>query len=517
MQSQYKYESEPIEEKSREEGYISELENQPVYLMSATWIDRLVHAPFIWLGENPFVLIALTLAIILSLFLPIPFYILAVGLSLLGWITQKVLPFESAIPPYLLSYNHAAKYGHEELWELSENGLDEARDSLQAELDKRDRDIEEYQTQQNQSPSQSYVTEESNSSNGIGNVVDMVSNIGDTVGSISDRFDALGAVMEGDIGAISDLFAKGEKEEGSAAGYQQAQGYESLDSSTVTPPVSVPLSKEERQQLWYESISKLDSMIGLEEVKMKVLSLRDKIKAMREYGKEGIERKKPTMHMIFAGPPGTGKTEVARLIGKLLQASGYLTSGHFIEVQRADLVGEYQGQTATKVKQKFEEAKGGVMFLDEAYSLKNGENDSFGQEAIDTFIKCMEDYRENTIVILAGYDADIKKLLLSNEGFKSRINDTFRFVDYTPEQLTKLAILYLKNQKFKADHVETDIEKAIRTKVRNGAVNGNGRWVRNFIDKVLTHQDTMVANNMLADKLKIHPSTIEKAIKEMRD
>ncbi|MEC1157775.1 MULTISPECIES: AAA family ATPase [Cytobacillus] len=515
MQSQNKYESEPFEEKSREEGYISELENQPVYLMSATWIDRLVHVPFIWLGENPFVLIALTLSIILSLFLPIPFYILVVGLSLLGWIAQKVLPFESAIPPYLLSYNHAAKYGHEELWELSENGLDEARDSLQAELDKRDRDIEEYQTKQNQSPSQSYVTEELNSSNGIGNVVDMVSNIGDTVGSISDRFDALGAVMEGDIGAISDLFAKGEKEEESAAGYQQAQGYEnSAEPSTFRP---APLTREERQSIYTESMKELHSMIGLEEVKQEVKNIILEIKANRKLEREGISPDKNTMHMIFSGPPGTGKTETARLIAKILQATGYLETGQLIEAQRGDLVAEYQGQTAKKVMDKFEEAKGGVLFIDEAYALKNGENDQFGQEAIDTIIKCMEDYRKEMVVILAGYDAEMNKLMKANPGFTSRIAYKFRFVDYTPEQLSKLAMLYIGKRGYEGSHLQSLIEKAISSKVKNGAIDGNGRWVRNFVDKVEKHHKIMIANNQIADVRKIHSTTIELAIKEMRD
>lgn len=508
MQSQYKYDTEPIAEERMDEEII---ENPPAYLLSATRIDRLVHTPFIWLGENPFILIALVLAIILSLFLPIPFYILGIGLGLLGWVAQKVLPFESAIPPYLLSYNHAAKYGHEELWDMSEQGLDEAGEYLQAEIDKRERDIEDYEARKN------HQSQQEEFSNGIGNVIDKVSNIGDTIGSMNDRIDAFGSLMEGDFGAISDLFASGEKEEGNAADYQQAQGYENLDDATVIYPAPVSLSKEERQQLWYESIIKLKNMIGLEEVKMKVLSLREKIKAIREYEKEGIKRERATMHMIFSGPPGTGKTEVARLLSKLLQASGYLSSGHFIEVQRADLIGEYQGHTAKKVKDIFEKAKGGTLFIDEAYSLKNGEGDGYGKEAIDTIIKYMEDYRTEMVVILAGYDVEMKQLMKTNPGFKSRINDTFRFVDYTPEQLTDLAFLYLTNQDFKVEHVELEIQKAIRTKVRNGVVDGNGRWVRNFVDKILTHQDSMVANNMLADKLKIHPSTIEKAIREMRD
>lgn len=517
MQSQYKFNSEYLEDERLVDDD-TVLETQPVYLISATWIDRIVHKPFLWLGENPFVLIALSLAIILSLFLPIPFYILGVGLSLLGWIAQKVLPFQSVMPPYLLSYSQAAKYGHEELWDLSEQGLDEARGSLQAELDKRDRDIEEYQARQNQSPSHAQahaVYEQSNNpSNGIGNVVDMVSNIGDTVGSITERFDAFNAVMEGDFGAISDLFARGEREEGNGH-YQQEHGYE--DSSEISAIRLVPLTREERQALYTESMKELHSMIGLEEVKQEVKNIILEIKANRKLEREGISPEKNTMHMIFSGPPGTGKTETARLLSKILQATGYLETGQLVEAQRGDLVAEYQGQTAKKVIEKFNEAKGGVLFIDEAYSLKNGDNDQFGQEAIDTIIKCMEDHRKEMVVILAGYDAEMNKLMKANTGFKSRIAYKFRFVDYTPEQLTHLALLYINKRGYEGVHLQPLIEKAISSKVKNGAVDGNGRWVRNFIDKVEKHHKIMIANNQIADVRKIHSSTIEQAIREMRD
>ena len=155
------------------------------------------------------------------------------------------------------------------------------------------------------------------------------------------------------------------------------------------------------------------------------------------------------MHMAFLGNPGTAKTTVARIVGNMYRSLGILSKGHFIEASRTDLIAEYQGQTASKVKRLIQKAKGGVLFIDEAYSItENDKSDSYGRECLTELTKALEDYRDDLVVIVAGYDELMKKFFESNPGLKSRFNYFITFEDYTVEQMLDIFLSYCKNEEY---------------------------------------------------------------------
>lgn len=236
-----------------------------------------------------------------------------------------------------------------------------------------------------------------------------------------------------------------------------------------------------------KAIAELHSLIGLDALKEEVEQVLIQAKMSKRRQERGIETKKPRHHMIFSGPAGTGKTTVAKIIGTFFKGSGILSSGHFKKVSRADLVGEYQGHTATKVKRVINEAKGGVLFIDEAYLLVNSPNDSFGLEAVGTLIDMMEDFKDDLVVILAGYEADIKRLLAYNEGFSSRIGHRFYFPDYSTEAIIQMTLLQLKKDQFLFDEtVKTTVAEEIQkiALTNGGKFNGNGRWAEEFSNDI---------------------------------
>ena len=205
------------------------------------------------------------------------------------------------------------------------------------------------------------------------------------------------------------------------------------------PDFAVTVEEEKRQaadpRAAEEVKSELNEIIGLSEVKDYVLSLEQNYIIQRLREARGMKADVPTMHMIFTGNPGTGKTTIARLVSRYLKAMGVLSGGQLIEVTRADLVGKYVGHTAPLTQQVIRSALGGVLFIDEAYSLYRGADDSFGLEAIDTIVKGMEDHREDLIVILAGYTKEMEEFLTANSGLRSRFPNIIEFPDYTAEEL----------------------------------------------------------------------------------
>jgi len=255
----------------------------------------------------------------------------------------------------------------------------------------------------------------------------------------------------------------------------------------------------------------LDSLIGLHEVKHQVRSMFNVVKIREECKNRGIVRQPMSYHMAFLGNPGTGKTTVARLIAESYHDMGLLSKGQLVEVSRADLVAGYVGQTALKVKEVIEEAKGGVLFIDEAYALA-GEGNDFGSEAVATLIKGMEDNRDDMVVIVAGYLDLMQTFLDSNPGLKSRFSKTIYFPDYSGDELTKIFQRFCKQNSIKAnskvvDAVRSHFTKEVSHKKRN---NGNARAVRNYFEETLVNQanrlmqkdnltDNMICNITLED------------------
>lgn len=253
--------------------------------------------------------------------------------------------------------------------------------------------------------------------------------------------------------------------------------------------------KEDRRTL-DELILELNSLVGLKKVKEKVndLIVYQKVQAMRK--KANLYYAASTLHMAFIGNPGTGKTTVARIVGRIYKQIGLLSKGHFIEVSRTDLIAGYQGQTALKVKNVIERAKGGVLFIDEAYSITENENsDSYGRECLTELTKALEDYREDLFVIVAGYKEPMKTFFEANPGLKSRFNTFIYFEDYTDEELDKILELMCKKNDYELnDKVKRKLKKYFLNKIENKEENfSNGRLARNIYDDlVMNHAKRVI-------------------------
>lgn len=235
----------------------------------------------------------------------------------------------------------------------------------------------------------------------------------------------------------------------------------------------------------------LDSFVGLSNVKKIIndLIIFQKVQKIRE--DNGLPKSKKTMHMAFIGNPGTGKTSVARIVGRMYKQIGVLSKGHFIEVSRTDLIAGYQGQTALKVKKVIQEAKGGVLFIDEAYSLtENSNSDSYGRECLTELTKALEDYRDDLVVIVAGYKEPMKQFFESNPGLKSRFNVFLDFDDYTAEELVQIfEKICIDEQYIVTPALREKLNIVFRKELSNNSENfSNGRCARNYFDNIIMNQ-----------------------------
>lgn len=244
-------------------------------------------------------------------------------------------------------------------------------------------------------------------------------------------------------------------------------------------------------------LDELNALVGLEKVKSKVqdLIVYQKVQKMRR--EQNLHSAKNTLHLAFTGNPGTGKTTVARIVGRIYKQIGLLSKGHFVEVSRTDLIAGYQGQTALKVKKVIEQAKGGVLFIDEAYSItENDHTDSYGRECLTELTKALEDYREDLVVIVAGYTEPMNQFFESNPGLKSRFNTFIEFDDYSANELDEILVSMCKNN----DYILTDeVKKKIhfyfeqQTSSKDKSFS-NGRLVRNLFDDLVMNHARRVIN-----------------------
>ena len=285
------------------------------------------------------------------------------------------------------------------------------------------------------------------------------------------------ARLEGDIDKGTELVLT---EEGGKVSAKR--GEERIDLSRYLP---------ERYRGEIEEIRKeLDGIIGLTEVKKYILSLEEYYGVQKRREEQGLKTGEVNKHMIFTGNPGTGKTTIARIVSKYLKAIGVLTGGQLVEVSRADLVGRYVGHTAPLTNQVIQSAIGGVLFIDEAYSLYRGKDDSYGLEAIDTLVKGIEDNRDNLIVILAGYSHEMAEFLTANSGLKSRFPNLIDFPDYTGEELYQIARSIASSKGYEIDESAREPLTLYFDTVQavNAAEAGNGRFARNLVEEAILNQ-----------------------------
>ena len=262
------------------------------------------------------------------------------------------------------------------------------------------------------------------------------------------------------------------------AGQQPAQAQDAEKAEEDTPPEDINDLKAE-----------LNELIGLEGIKKEVNNLINIVTIYNLRRQNGLKTVDMSLHMVFSGNPGTGKTMIARLMSRIYKSLGMLKKGHLVEVDRSGLVAGYVGQTATKTSAAIEKALGGVLFIDEAYALNNKSENDFGQEAIDTLLKAMEDHRDDLVVIVAGYDGLMDQFIHSNPGLESRFNRYLHFDDYTTDEMLDILDLQLRKGQYQlSDDAREAVKDYITAANTSSIAFGNARGVRNFFEHLLVAQ-----------------------------
>ena len=291
-----------------------------------------------------------------------------------------------------------------------------------------------------------------------------------------------------------------EQDESKAATEQHDSTMVKKDSVVVNEPLQGDPYKE------------LDELIGLKQVKEEVHSLANFVKLQKQREKQGLKKPKMSYHLVFTGSPGTGKTTVARIVARIYKDLGVLKKGHTVETDRSGLVANYIGQTATKTNAIVDSALNGVLFIDEAYALvPQNPSQDYGQEAISTLLKRMEDDRDKLVVIIAGYTNEMQRFIDSNPGLQSRFNRYINFPDYTSAELTDIFKMYMKkNQYTLAPDAEVYLKERFAYVVAHKDRNfGNARFARNVFEKSIQQQANRLAGQTNLTKTQLTELTVE--------
>lgn len=266
---------------------------------------------------------------------------------------------------------------------------------------------------------------------------------------------------------------------------------------------------EENQK---DALEQLQNLIGIQKVKKQVEQFISLAELNKKREEQGAAVSEFSLHSLFLGNPGTGKTTVARIVGKILYQKGIIPQNKFIEVSRSDLVAGYVGQTAIKTQEVLKSALGGVLFIDEAYTLSNSNEDRFGKEAIDEILKFMEDHRRDIVIIFAGYTKEMEEFLSVNSGLPSRIPNTFDFEDYTADEIIQIGLLGLNNQGYFIDvDYYTQTIEFLYNKINDCS---NGRWIRNINEKIIKNLSIRVSRENVTDLSTIDKVDIERMMLE---
>lgn len=264
----------------------------------------------------------------------------------------------------------------------------------------------------------------------------------------------------------------------------------------------------------------LESLIGLSSVKEEVKTLSNFVKVQKMRADKGLKTPSLSYHLVFTGSPGTGKTTVARIVARIYKDLGILKKGHTVETDRSGLVAEYIGQTAVKTNAIIDSAIHGVLFIDEAYSLvpDEGKGQDYGQEAISTLLKRMEDNRDSLVVVIAGYPDEMHRFINSNPGLQSRFNRYIFFPDYSSQELYQIFEMYLKKNQYSisndaADYLKKSFEEAVKHKDRKF---GNARFVRNVFEKSIQCQANRLSDNTNATHQQLTEITIDDVTQAMK-
>ena len=316
-----------------------------------------------------------------------------------------------------------------------------------------------------------------------------------TIGSVAFM------ILIGIIGTCVEDDKEGEAQEKANAALAETAKEDKKDSVIVNEPLEGDPYKE------------LDELIGLGSVKTEVRSLANFVKLQKQREAKGLKTAKVSYHLVFYGSPGTGKTTVARIIGRIYKDLGVLKKGHTVETDRGGLVAKYMGQTALKTDTIIQQALDGVLFIDEAYSLvpEGGSGSDYGQEAIATLLKRMEDYRDRLVVIIAGYKNEMTRFIDSNPGLQSRFNRYIDFPDYTGGELKDIFKMYMKKNQYTISK-ETEaflkerFDYAVAHKDRNF---GNARYARNVFEKSIQAQANRLASEKNLTESQLTELTIE--------